>query len=168
MDSRRRAITYNFRHKGLKEPGLGGGGTSVLLLKGWRQEDGKFQDSLGYIARPHLTKVKKQNKRTEWADTSAKIFGFWFLWLLPSVPAAFTRRSAWWESKAHFLKTKYPKWQSPGQKYLGKNMPRPIRASWIWMSTWLHEELSIPQRMSSIRKAVYLLTGKPEGRHWGP
>lgn len=62
MDSRRRAITYNFRHKGLKEPGLGGGGTSVLLLKGWRQEDGKFQDSLGYIARPHLTKVKNKTK----------------------------------------------------------------------------------------------------------
>lgn len=62
MDSRRRAITYNFRHKGLKEPGLGGGGTSVLLLKGWRQEDGKSQDSLGYIARPHLTKVKNKTK----------------------------------------------------------------------------------------------------------
>lgn len=51
--TRDKANHCDFRHKELNEPGL---------FEGWRQEHGKFQDSLGYTARPHLKKVKTEQK----------------------------------------------------------------------------------------------------------
>lgn len=52
---KKQPIAYDFRHKELNEPGL---------LEGWRQEHGKFQESLGFIARPRLKRVETK-QRTE-------------------------------------------------------------------------------------------------------
>lgn len=46
------------------------------MLEEWRQEDGKFQDSLGSIARPHLKNVKAKQKNRMSRHLSQD---FWFL-----------------------------------------------------------------------------------------